>query len=105
MFGKNSQLTPLQLRKQMLLAESDLNRAQLQADWFSVETEVHALTHRIRTVGCIVSTATALLAVLAAWRRPAPAPVAQKTSWLQALLQGAGLLVTFWKAGRPVEQK
>ena len=101
MFGKNPQLTPLQLRKQLLLAESELHRAQVEADCLALRREVQAFTHRVRTVGCVVSTATTLLALLAAWRRPAAVPVAQKTSWLPALLKGAGLFAAFWSSGRP----
>ena len=89
------------MRKQLLLAESDLNRIRLEQDWLAIHVEVRALTHRIRTVGCVVSTATALLALLAAWRRHAAPPAAPKTSWLQKLLNGAGLLSAFWPTGHP----
>lgn len=98
MLGKNPKLRPLQLRKQLLLAESELNRAQLEQDCLAIRLEVQAVTHRIRTVGCVVSIATALLALLAALRRPAAAPTVKKPSWLQSLLKGAGLFATFWPA-------
>jgi hypothetical protein len=99
MSGKNPQLTPLQLRKQLLLAESELNRAQLESECLALRLEVQGFARRIRTVGCVVSVTTALVALLAAARRPAAAPVAQKSSWLQTLLQGAGLLATLWTTG------
>jgi len=107
MFGKNPQLTRLQLRKQLLLAESDLNRAQFEQDWLAMQTEVHALTRRVRTTGYVVSATTALVALLAAWRRPAagPAPVAEKPAWWQSLLKGAGMLSTFWIAARPARKE
>jgi len=101
MFGKNPQMRPLQLRKQLLLAESELNRAQLEQDCLALQVEVQAYTHRMRTVGRVVTITTTLLALLAAWRRPAAAPVVQKPSWLQTFLKGAGLLATFWTAGQP----
>ncbi len=33
MFGKTSHVSPLELRKQLLIAESELNRAQLSEEW------------------------------------------------------------------------
>jgi hypothetical protein len=106
MFGKNPQLSPLQLRKQLLLAESELSRAQLEQDCLAIRVEVRMYTRHLRTVGGAAAITTALVALFAAWRRPATAaPAAKKTSWLQTLLAGAGLLSTFWKAGPPRESK
>lgn len=100
MFGKNPPLTPLQLRKQLLLAESDLNRAQLERECLALRLEVHACAHRLRTVGWVVSTGAALAALVAAWRRPVATPASGKTSWWRTLLNGAGLFSSFWAAGR-----
>ena len=108
MFGKNPQLSPLQLRKQLLLAESELSRAQLEQDCLAIQVEVRIYTRHLRTVGGVAAITTALVALFAAWRRPAAAaaaPAAKKTSWLQTLLAGAGLLSTFWTAGSPRESK
>ena len=41
MFGKNSRMTPLELRKQLLIAESELNRAQLAEDMSALYADVH----------------------------------------------------------------
>ncbi len=102
MFGKNPPLTPLQLRKQLLVAESDLNRAQLERECLALRLEAHACAHRLRTVGWVVSAGAALAGLLAAWRRPAATPAAAaKTSWWHTLLQGAGLVSTLWAARRP----
>jgi hypothetical protein len=103
MFGKNSQLIRLQLRKQLLLAESELNRAQFEQERLAVRSELHALTRRIRTVGWVASAAAALLVLLKSWRRPAAPPAAAKPSWFQTLLKGAGLVATFWSAARSRE--
>ena len=107
MFGKIPQLSPLQLRKQLLLAESELSRAQLEQDCLAIQVEVRIYTRHLRTVGGVAAITTAAVALFAAWRRPAAAaaPAAKKTSWLQTLLAGAGLLSTFWTAGSPRESK
>jgi len=39
MFGKNPHMTPLELRKQLLIAESELNRVQLAEDIQNRTTE------------------------------------------------------------------
>jgi len=100
MSGKNPRLNPLASRKQLLLAESELNRAQLVQDWQAVADGVRAVADRARTLGSIAATAASLVAVFASFRRQKSAPTAEKPSWLQTLLKGAGLLSTVWQAFR-----
>jgi hypothetical protein len=100
MFGKNPRLNPLQSRKQLLLAESELNRAQMAGDLAALKEHVRALTDRAKTLRSIVSSAAALAAGLAAFRRGKPAEAAAKPSWLQTILKGADLVSTLWAAFR-----
>jgi hypothetical protein len=101
MFGKNPRISPLQSRKQLLLAESELNRAQMAGDMAALKADVRALTARARIIGLIVSSAAALVAGLAASRRKQSAPAGEKPSWLQTILKGAALLSSLWLAFRP----
>jgi len=101
MFGKNSRLTALESRKRLLLAESELNRAQLVGDMAALTADVRALTGRAKSIGLIVSSATALLIGLAAFRRKKSAPAGEKPGWLRTILKGAGLVSTLWAASRP----
>jgi hypothetical protein len=94
-------MNSLQSRKQLLLAESELNRAQLVVVMAALSAEVRALTERAKTLGSIVASAAALAAGLAALRRGKPADAGAKTSWLQTMLKGAGLISTLWAAFRP----
>ena len=50
-------MNPLQSRKKLLLAESELNRAQLVQEWRTLADEVHALTTQAKTIGAIASAA------------------------------------------------
>ena len=100
MFGRNPPMNPLQSRKQLLLAESELNRAQLVGDMAALTADVRALAGRAKSVGLIASSAVALVAGLAAWRRAKRAD-AGKPSWLPAILKGAGLISSLWLAFRP----
>ena len=101
MFGKNPRMNPLQSRKQLLLAESELNRAQLAGDMAALTADVRALTGRAKTIGLLASSATALLVGLAAFRRKQSAPAGGKSSWLQTIVKGAGLISSLWLAFRP----
>ena len=106
MFGRPSPLTALQSRKQLLLAESELNRVQLKQDWQAARQELGALASQARNISCIVAIGTALVGGLAAWRRHKSAPkVVEKTSWISKMLKGAALASTIWAAVRPPPRK
>ena len=96
MSGKNSRLNPLALHKQLLIAESELNRAQLVQEWQTMAGEVHALAHQARTIACIASAAASLVAGLSALRHKQSKPAAEKPSWWRILFKGAGMVGTFW---------
>jgi hypothetical protein len=100
MFGKKSHVTPLELRKQLLIAESELNRAQLAGDMTALTEGVRTLTDRAKSLGSIASSAAVLMAGLASFRRGKPADAGAKPSWLQTILKGAGMVSTLWLAFR-----
>ena len=105
MFGKASHVSPLELRKQLLIAESELNRAQLFREWQTMAHGVHDLAHRVKTIAVWASAAALLMAGVTAWRRGAPVPGAAKLSWFQKMLNGARLASTLWLAFRGRGQK
>ena len=100
MFGKKPRLNPLESRKQLLIAESELNRAQMVGDMAALTAGVRTLTDRAKSFGSIASSAAVLVAGLAAFRRGKPAGADAKPSWPRTLLKGAGLISTFWLAFR-----
>jgi len=100
MFGKNSRLNPLESRKQLLIAESELNRAQMVGDMAALTADVRTLTDRAKSFGSIASSAAVLVAGLAAFRHGKTAGADAKPSWRQTILKGAGLISTFWLAFR-----
>jgi len=93
-------LNPLASRKQLLLAESELNRAHLVQDWQAVADRVYAVADRARTFGSVAAIAASLVAGLTTLRRKKSGSAAEKPSWLQTLLKGAALLTTVWQAFR-----
>ena len=101
MSGKISRMNPLASRKKLLVAESELNRAQLVQEWQLMAEEVNALRHKARTIGSLASAAGLLVAGLACFRRNKTAPAVEQPSWLQTALKGAGLASTIWQTFRP----
>jgi len=91
----------LALRKQLLIEESEINRACLVQEWQATTGEVQSLVRRAGTISSMVSLTAAVLARLACFRHQKSAPAAEKPSWLQTLLKGAGVLATVWQAFRP----
>jgi hypothetical protein len=100
MFGKNPRLNPLESRKQLLIAESELNRAQLIGDMAALTAGVRTLADRVKTCGSLASSAALLVAGLAAFRRGKSGDAGVKPSRWQTLLKGAGLVSTLWFAFR-----
>jgi len=94
-------MNPLESRKRLLVAESELNRAQLTQEWGAMAAGIRTLTDRAKSFGSIASAVGLLVAGLAAFRRGQRAPADPKLSWLQTILKGAGLVSTIWLAFRP----
>jgi len=93
-------MNALESRKQLLIAESNLNRARLVAELAAVTAGVRALKDRAQSLRSIASSAAVLLAALAALQRRKPAVPDAKASWLRSLLRGAGLVSNLWLALR-----
>ena len=98
MLGKKADVSPLELRKQLLIAESELNRAQLSEEWQTMAYGVHDLAHRAKAIAAWAPSVALLVAGLAAFRRKKPAPA--ESSWFQRILNGARLASSIWFAFR-----
>ena len=89
-------MSPLELRKQLLVAESELNRIELAREWGAVVESVSAFAERARTITSLAAAAAALVAGLASLRRARSAAVERKPSWFQTLVHGGRLAVNVW---------
>jgi hypothetical protein len=89
-------MNQLEARKQLLIAESEINRLQLVAEWQTMADDVRSITHKARSIGVIAMAATSLLSGLMSFRRTKPAPASEKLSWWQTLLKGAQLVGSLW---------
>jgi len=100
MFGKNPRMNTLATRKQLLLAESELNRVQLGREMAELRAGIRTLTGRAQSVTSIVSSVAVVVSALAAFRRGKPANAGTKPSWPQIILKSASLASTLWLAFR-----
>ena len=100
MFGKYSHVSSLKSRKQLLIAESELNRAQLSAEWQTMSHGVRDLAHRVKIMGAWASAAALLVAGITALRRDSTRSGTVKSSWFQKILKGASLVSSLWPALR-----
>ena len=109
MLGKAPRVNPLESRKQLLIAESELNRAQLVQEWVALTAGVRTLTSRAKSFGSIASAAALLVAGLTAFRRGKCEDTEVKPSWLKTVFKGAGMVSSIWLAfrakGRDQENK
>ena len=92
MSGKIARMNPLASRKKLLLAESELNRAQLLQDWQTLAVEAKVVAQRATTFRSLASASVVLVSELIKRRQPA----VKKTSWLQSILKGAQLAGSLW---------
>ena len=94
-------MNPLASRKKLLIAESELNRAQLVQELQTISDKVHSFANQVSTVGSLATAAATLIAGLANLRhKKEPETAAEKPSWLKTIVKGAGLVSTVWQTFR-----
>ena len=98
MFGRPPAVNPLALQKQLLVAESELNRAQALAEWHHLAGGLRGFVGPFKSVGSAASTVAKL--VLCAFRSRQCARAGAKRSCLQTILDNAGLFTSLWVAFR-----
>ena len=96
MFGKSPRVNPLESRKQLLVAASEINRAQLLQEWEALAGGASSLAERARSITAIASGAAALVAGVGAFRCDRAVPAAANPSRLETVLRGARLACSIW---------
>jgi hypothetical protein len=93
------------MRKDLLIAESELNRTQLMDAW-EAATEWHrTLSAGARMFGSVASVGTLLVSGLRAFRRKRDPQAGGEASWLQPVIKGAGLIASLCQAFRSRDSK
>jgi hypothetical protein len=89
-------MNPLESRKLLLLAQSELNRAQLIHELQVLAGDLHALAAPLRTASSIAATVASLVAGWSASRRRKSALAREKPTWSGVILRGIVGLGSFW---------
>ena len=98
MLGRKSELSELELRKQLLIAESELQRSSIRKDWCALEDEFHTCAAQGRSAFSVLSAAaltTAGLSTLAGIFRKGSG-----ASWISRVFSVAKVAATLWFAAR-----
>lgn len=98
MFGQDALLRDLAARKRLLVAESELNRAQFLGAIAVSGTTVRALLHGAGSIGSVVSSIGRILGSLGGDRRDPDAKPGAGPSWMRWAVEAAGLVSTAWFA-------
>lgn len=105
MAGKKPRLSPLESRKLLLIAESDLNRAQLFEEWQALKDQLVRVAARASSFHPLASLVEPLMAGLKVFQNDARETDAPRTSWFKKIVVGARLASSIWKVLRPRRSK
>lgn len=93
-------MKPLESRKRLLIAESELNRTELLYEGRQLADGVNALIRQARTLSFLASAAVSLVSSFATVTRKRTAPAAEKPSWWRTFFKSAGLVGSLWSEFR-----
>ena len=94
-------MNPLQLRKELLVAESELNRAKLAGEITSIIARARTFTERAKSLASMASSAAALMAGIVSYRNGRRETRDAAPTWTQTLFKGANVLSNLWTIFRP----
>ncbi len=98
-------MTPLEIQKSIVTAESDINRQLLARDLAACASDFAQLTERTVSVGHM---GFSLIRMAAGWMPTAPGdrtPTEPDQSWLQRIIGGAKLTAQLWKLWNSMRSK
>jgi hypothetical protein len=96
MLRKDSSISPLQTRKKLLIAESEMNRTELVREFDRVKGEISHLKKQLRTFGSIASSAALAATAFSIFRKRRTSSEDSNgggkiASWISSALAGARL--------------
>lgn len=101
--GTKPRVKPLALRKQLLLAESEVNRVQFANDWNALVAEAHDLTYHARSLWSGIASKVATgIAGVKAWRELRGSR-SNHRGWFFNLINGIQVGSAMWKSFRSRE--
>jgi hypothetical protein len=100
--GKKPALTALESRKQMLVVESELNRALLTNEFRDLKNEVSHLKAQVHAMGSLISSAADLASTFASVGSifGSHGGNGKGRSWISTIVQGVRVGASVWGAVR-----
>ena len=89
-------VNPLDLRKALLIAESELNRARLIGECQAMTGWQRTFGARVRSAGLLASAVGRIVSGIFASRRKPDSANKAKTSWLETTLKDAQCMIFAW---------
>jgi hypothetical protein len=101
MFGESPSLKMLETRRKLLVAESEIYRAQLGRDLETIQANIRLLRDEATTVKSVVSKGVTILSAFRALRESGRNG---GSSFFAKVLRGARFASTVWQTFRPPER-
>lgn len=104
MSRKTTSLSELKTRRQLLIVESELNRAQMGTEWLAFREGVHHWSRQVRAVGSMATSAVSIGSNVGGFFRGLfhhePRPAAHKPSVISTVFKGARAGFSIWNSIR-----
>ena len=100
MSRKKPPLNPVEFQKQVLVAESEINRLQLLEEWRAMTDGARSLAARAKVISAFASGTAILVAFFSAFWRGPGRPVSMVRSLIPAILKGAQVASSIWSSFR-----
>ena len=97
-------MSSLKARKQLLIAESELNRIRLVREWEKGRDGAVALSHSTQSVARTASAVISMVSSLVSPPGRAPRPPQRPFSWWDAAAKGTRLAVDIWRQLYPPDR-
>lgn len=95
---QSPKLNPRSIQKQLLIAESEINRKLLQQDCAALGGSVRQLVTQSKRLGAIAGSGALLVSVWSAFRKQTRAAEDRRPHWLTTCLKVFKLGAALWKA-------
>ncbi len=92
----------LALQKQLLVAESEINRMEFKKELGALAADLHACTTATNSLSTLVTSAKVLMTGLSSILKSHRAEAGEKTGWWKALRGELALAKVLWTAFRPM---
>ena len=100
MFGQHPSLKALEVRRQLLIAEAEIHRSQLETDLEIIHANAKRLSAEAKSMGSMITGAVTVVSAMREMRESRPKA---ESGLFSKLVKGARFASTVWQTFRPRE--